>query len=204
MSLRTTLPRFLLSAGFAFFVTAALLLVMQHFVHNEDVALGEGATPIPLDWIRIPPDDTVRVKEPKPTKPPPPDPIPPDQLAKLKFTEDGHFPVFALPPPVVDAPTLRDGSGSSGALLPILTAPPDYPIRARERGLEGFVLVEFTISRTGTVVDPKVVQAEPANIFERSAINAIKRYKYRPRIMNGSPVPVSGVMHRIVFEMEGT
>jgi protein TonB len=56
------------------------------------------------------------------------------------------------------------------------------------RGLEGWVQVRFTINPDGSVADPEVVAAEPPRIFNREAVRAILRWKFRPRIVDGQPV----------------
>ena len=65
---------------------------------------------------------------------------------------------------------------------------PQYPIRASERGIEGWVVLEFTITETGTVRNPKVMDAKPKRIFDRAAIQAIRKWKYRPRVIDGVAV----------------
>ena len=63
------------------------------------------------------------------------------------------------------------------------------------------MVVEFTVTRQGTVRDPVVVQAEPEGIFEQSALDAVMKFKYKPRVIDGEPVEVEGVQNRMTFEM---
>ena len=85
--------------------------------------------------------------------------------------------------------------------LPITRVNPEYPIRALTRGIEGYVVLEFDVTKTGTVRDPVVIDAKPPGIFNRSAINAALRYKYKPKVDNGEPIDVTGVKTRITFEI---
>ena len=48
---------------------------------------------------------------------------------------------------------------------------------------------------------PVVIDAKPPGIFNRAAINAALKYKYKPKVINGEPVDVPGVKTRITFEM---
>ena len=78
-----------------------------------------------------------------------------------------------------------------------------YPRRALQRGIEGFVIVEFTVTKQGTVRDPIVVEANPSGIFEQAAMDAAMKFKYKPRVVNGEATEVSGVQNRITFQIDG-
>ena len=51
--------------------------------------------------------------------------------------------------------------------------------------IEGWVKVEFTITETGSVVNPKVIESKPVRIFDREAIRAILKYKFKAKIVDG-------------------
>ncbi|MBM4204369.1 MAG: energy transducer TonB [Gammaproteobacteria bacterium] len=98
---------------------------------------------------------------------------------------------------------LGAGAGAAeGDAVPLVTSPPEYPQRAISRGLEGWVIVEFSIDPLGRVFDPRVIEGQPAGIFDRAALKAIQRYKYKPKVLNGEGVPVSGVCQRIMCELD--
>ena len=65
---------------------------------------------------------------------------------------------------------------------------PAYPARARERGTEGWVDLEFTVAKDGTTRDAVVRAAEPAGTFDRAALDAVKRWRYEPRVVGGNVV----------------
>jgi TonB family protein len=65
---------------------------------------------------------------------------------------------------------------------------PTYPARARERNTEGWVDLEFTVTRDGTTRDAVVRAAEPAGTFDRAALDAVKRWRYEPRVEDGKVV----------------
>ena len=75
-------------------------------------------------------------------------------------------------------------------LTPLVRFPPEYPIPAISRRIEGYVLLRFTITETGSVADPEVIRADPPGVFERSARRAILKWKYQPQLANGQPVSV--------------
>ena len=90
-----------------------------------------------------------------------------------------------------------------GSYVPIFQVPPQYPRRAAERGIEGCVVLQYVVTEVGSVRDPEVIQSIPQGIFDRAAIRAALRYKYKPLIRDGNAVEVEGVTQRITFVLEG-
>lgn len=84
----------------------------------------------------------------------------------------------------------------------IVGAPADYPRRALRRNVEGYVVVSFTVTKTGDVADIKVVEAEPKGYFEDSVMEAVEKYKFQPRIVNGNPVDATGVSRKVIFKLQ--
>jgi protein TonB len=93
-------------------------------------------------------------------------------------------------------------AGSDRDVIPLVRIAPDYPPRALSRGLEGWVQVQFTITATGTVKDPVVVNAEPKQIFDDAALKAIARWRYNPRVEGGVAVERVGVQTIIRFQLD--
>lgn len=86
-------------------------------------------------------------------------------------------------------------------LEPLGADPPFYPQEAVTQGLtNGFVDVVFTVTRTGSTRDVRVVESS-ARVFESSAIEAAESLKYKPRLTEGKPVETP-VQHRIEFQIE--
>jgi len=97
----------------------------------------------------------------------------------------------------------RSGVFMDGSYVPIFQVPPQYPRRAAERGIEGCVVLKYVVTEVGSVRDPEVIQSIPQGIFDRAAIRAALRYKYKPLIRDGNAVEVEGVTQRITFVLEG-
>jgi len=97
----------------------------------------------------------------------------------------------------------RSGVFMDGSYVPIFQVPPQYPRRAAERGIEGCVVLKYVVTEVGSVRDPEVLQSIPQGIFDRAAIRAALRYKYKPLIRDGNAVEVEGVTQRITFVLEG-
>jgi len=97
---------------------------------------------------------------------------------------------------------LKGFNSNDGEYLPIFRAPPIFPRRALERGICGWVELKYTVTSAGTTRDA-VVTASSSSMFERNAIKAALKYKYKPRQVGGKPVDVPNVPIRIKFEVEG-
>ena len=87
-------------------------------------------------------------------------------------------------------------------LQTIVRTPASYPIRAKRLGIEGWVKVEFIVTRAGRVRDVKVVEAEPKGVFESSVTRSVSQYRFRPGTVDGNTVEVR-VVTTIRFKMEG-
>lgn len=89
---------------------------------------------------------------------------------------------------------------ADGEFLPIVRVLPQYPARAAERGLEGHVLVELTVTPNGSTVNVRVIESSD-RIFERNAVRAAERFKYKPKVVDGRAVSVDGVRTLINFNL---
>ena len=95
-------------------------------------------------------------------------------------------------------------SATDGDYLPLVAIAPQYPTRAAQRGIQGWCLVSFTVDGLGNVVEETitVVDAEPADIFDRSSERAAARFKFQPRVVDGKGVEVAGVQYLFRYELE--
>lgn len=198
------MPRVIVSAAFAALVTFSLLWIMQYLIVTGVTAVSEERTFRFVDFVRVKREERTEVRDDKVERPPdapPPPPMQPDRQMDDVSTDVIGVNVRA-PNVSHDINIGRDGFFSDGEYMPIVQVAPQYPRRASERGLEGTVLLEFTVTRQGTVENPVVVEST-SSVFDREAINAVLRFRYRPRVIDGEPVEVPGVRFRIRFELEG-
>jgi len=86
--------------------------------------------------------------------------------------------------------------------LPLVRVEPEYPPQARQRKVEGWVQVRFTISTAGSVKDAVVVESSHA-MFERNAIQAVNKWKYQPQLVGGKPAESPNRQVVLRFRMEG-
>lgn len=81
----------------------------------------------------------------------------------------------------------------------LVYVPPSYPPEAAIKGLEGWVIVEFTVEPNGQVTRPKVIESSPKRIFDRAAIHAVLKWKFKAAA-NPSTTPKT-VKQRIDFNL---
>jgi protein TonB len=65
---------------------------------------------------------------------------------------------------------------------------PTFPVSARERGLSGWVDVQFVVKSDGLVSDVTITGAEPVGIFEQAAVDAVRKWRYKPAQRDGHAV----------------
>ena len=97
---------------------------------------------------------------------------------------------------------LKGFNSNDGEYLPIFRAPPIFPRRALERGICGWVELSYTVTAAGTTKDAVVINSS-SSMFERNAIKAALKYKYKPRQVGGKAVDVPNVAILISFKVEG-
>ncbi len=90
---------------------------------------------------------------------------------------------------------------AEGELAPTVKVAPVYPAAARRDKLEGYVLVEFTVAATGRVEDARVIEAEPAGVFDQAALDAVAKFRYKPRVEDGQAVASPGIRNRVTFAL---
>ena len=198
---------FIIAVICALIVVFSLFWLMQYLINIADRKLDEDDPGRMLEFVRIDPEEVVNRRKPPPKKPPPPDqppPEPPPPTMDNITPEAQSVQVSAAP---VNTNINLDASGfglapSDGEYLPIVKVQPIYPRRAQSRGIEGYVIVEFTVTKSGTTKDLRVVESDPPGIFDKASLAAAAKFKYKPRIVDGQPIEVPGVQNKITFELE--
>ncbi|MFM2590085.1 energy transducer TonB [Vibrio sp. TBV020] len=100
----------------------------------------------------------------------------------------------------ITAPTFGD-FGVNQQVMPLYRVEPRYPAKALKRGAEGYVIMKFTIDPTGKPTNVEVMEANPRRMFEREAVRALKKWKYQPKIVDGSAVAQVGQTVRLEFKL---
>ena len=181
-------------------VTFGLFLFMHKLISSGSGERAElnAIAGIHFGQVEIP-DEIITKSRRKPQKPPPPrDPPPPPKMQVSKMDR----PVQNMPRmnvPNLDVPLVGGGGmfignfqqvdrSAEGDIIPVVVIRPMYPREAAISGTQGWVKIEFIITEVGTVKDPRVIEAQPPRVFNREAIRAILKWKFKPRVVDGISV----------------
>jgi protein TonB len=92
-------------------------------------------------------------------------------------------------------PARRNLSSAPGAESP-------YPLEAVERGIQGWVCVEYSLAADGAVTDAKVVASAPQGVFEGAALAEVRQWQFE--LLPGDPWAFGGQQVLVRFEMGPT
>jgi len=201
-----TLSRVIFVIPAAALITMSLVLLMVSLIEFADKSLDK------KEVVKLPdiymPEVEIEVQRmiEKPDKPKV-DETPPPEVPQQDFEQiDGNAEIgeVASPGKINTKLDLDIGAGlqaTDGEYLPIVKVAPQYPRRALSRGIEGYVVLEYTVTKQGTVKDPIVIESKPKGVFDKAAIKSALRYKYKPRVVNGEALEVAGVQTKVNFAL---
>ncbi|WP_417459837.1 energy transducer TonB [Kordiimonas sp.] len=189
-------------------VTFGLFFLMQSLVSfNDEVDLNEDKQLRFIDVVEDIDDQPPQRMERKVEKPPEVE-APPPEMETPQVEVDGPNKMNlsisrANSGSGVDLGSIDLGPSQDGDYLPLVRVQPQYPRRAQERGIEGYVIVELTVNEDGTVPPESILilEADPKGYFERAATKAAEKFKYKPKVVNGQPQKVTGVKYRFSFDL---
>lgn len=197
--------RYTLATIFAVLITFSLFWGMQYLIAIGSDRKNDKVEGHKVEIGEVRQAQEVEQKIRKPDKPEDTDTPPETPELDMDTTVDNVSTGIEIGGAKVQADVSIGGTGgfaaSDGDYLPIVKVAPIYPRRAAERGLSGYVIVEFTVTKSGAVVDAKIIESTNS-VFNRNAIKAALKFKYKPKVVDGEPVDVTGVLHKITFELE--
>ena len=183
-----------------FFSAITFFMLLAYIVKPSSEALKNENSFRVVDFIRLKKDTSLKEKsraipdkpEP-PKKPPPPDlPTPELQAPPQAPNLDIEFPDIAIPTDFKGAFLGPQNQGGNSQVIPLVRINPQYPRNELLAGVEGCVKVRFTVEPDGSVSSPKVVESKPPRVFDSSALRAIKKWKFKPKVVNGIAVSQDG------------
>ncbi len=200
--MRNSPMRIVFSALLAVPVAVGLFMVMNALI-DRDFENPEIKARKIADIVK--PDETIEtnVTEQKPEKVEDPE-EPPPEIQPLEFDMDMDTNVANLAPSTsVDIELSSSGmSSGDGEYLPLVKVAPIYPRRAQTRGITGYCIVEYTVTKTGSIRDPQPVDCQPQGVFESASVKASLKFKFKPRVVDGEPIEVAGVQNKFTYELE--
>jgi len=194
--------KIIIGAALAFVVTVGLFVIMFTLIKSANHKIDDEAATKIADFsmpdVDIDVVTDVKVEKPDEPEEPPPELDTPvitdiqvDTALNMNFS------------PKVSVKIGAGGmSASDGEYLPIVKVAPIYPNRANSRGIEGYCIVEYTVTTTGATKDATAVDCQPSGYFERASVKAAGKFKYKPRVSDGVPIEVAGVQNKFTYELQ--
>jgi len=190
--------RYGVSVALAVVVTIAAFYLMHRLISGNEGDRDQLEAPPGIRFGPVEIEPEIQTKDRKKPEPPPPpeEPPPPPELQVSEVQQTRQdMPKMDMPdlnlgvgagPPVLG--NVGMDRGAEGDVVPLVRINPQYPRDAAMNQLEGYVTIEFTITETGSVRNPRVIDSKPPQVFDREAIRAILRWKFKPRVVNGEAI----------------
>jgi protein TonB len=201
------LIRLVIGVALAAMVTAGLFWTMSYLIKSTTGALDQSGMTNIVDFVRLKRDESIQRRQLKPEKPQPPQTPPPQPPAPQLDSLNPNAEKIAISAAPVETDIEMSGGFSLGVgegdYLPIVKVAPIYPQRALSRGIEGYCVVSYTVTRNGTIRDPFVVESQcTSSLFHSASVQASLKFKYKPRVIDGQAVEVPGVQNKFTYEIE--
>jgi len=200
--------RWAVSLGLGTLLTLGLFWFMHYMIRSDDALLSERDVYKIIDFVRMNPQES----QPEIRKELPPEPEKPKEAPKMAAEDvsDSDNEPDNSPQMQVAMPSLG-GEGAlvhgspkmlgpikvakiDSALTPMMQIKPVYPSKAKRMGIEGYVTAELEVDPTGHVTEITIVKSEPEGVFDKSVYKALKRWKFRPKTVDGKAVAQKGVL----------
>ena len=204
--------------GLAVIVSLGLFWLMYEFMGNEGHSADSIEALPSIDFVRLRRDSQTETLQRR--KPPPP-PEPPPPMQRMHIATDSAQST-ATPPPMAipnlgistsvgGGPFIGELGGAGapdmsglfdGDIIPLQRIAPQYPRDAARARINGWVQLEVLVNADGSVRSAKVLESQPKGLFEANAVAAVLRWRFKPKVVNGTPVAQRG-SQRIEFNIRG-
>jgi len=202
--------RYVRAALVAFVLNSLLLLAAAQLV-RERPETQDLTVPTVVSLVSVPKEEVLPEEtDAKPPEPPKPQP-------QMDFTPE--LPTPSLTAPALSGPAVALDATLFGAAAPlsamvfeaseldrapraVVHMPPQYPYRARQRGIEGSVQVRFLVGIDGTTSQISILQSDPTGVFDQAAIDAVSGWRFEPGQLAGEPV-AAWVVAPMIFDLSG-
>ena len=196
---------------FAFAAALGLFSLMYAVVHVSGHGVKKAEMLQAVDFVRLRRDSQVEsLERHKPPPPPPKPPPPPSKMRVETASVQAGGGGFAMPNVNLNANVgggaflgqMGSGGGGlfDGDIIPLQRIPPQYPRDAARNGITGWVQLEVLVNPDGSVRNARVLDAKPRGLFEAAAVQAVLRWKFKPKVVNGLPVEQKGAQ-KIEFNL---
>lgn len=198
--------RLLIGVPIAGAITFMLFQLMITLIFTDEVTLEEPGEELRISISEEVEDVEVRQRDVtlddvEQVDPPPPPPQIERQAAEQPnedmSTVGGELPEFESPEMSGDSVNF---DVSDRDAQPMVRIPPQYPPRAAERGTEGQCTVSFDVTPDGTPTNIQALECD--GMFERATIRAVERWRYEPKVQDGTAVWRRGVVTQLDYQLD--
>ncbi|MBU2917588.1 TonB family protein [Psychrosphaera sp. F3M07] len=199
--------RFIASIILGVVVTFGLFVFMAFLISSGSSPDDKEMEKIVVEINTTPPEGKTQQRNRVPPPPPPPPKQPPKPAQpepEQQIADNGGF-NFNMPS--VDVGTASAGLNGPGALIrdgdatPIVRIEPKFPSKAARDGIEGWVQLTFEINEIGGVENVDVINSEPKRVFDREAKKALRKWKYKPKMVDGKAQRQTGLTVQLDFKL---
>ncbi|KQA19912.1 energy transducer TonB [Vibrio metoecus] len=203
--------RLILASPIALAVTLALFSLMAWMVDNGGKSIPKPTAALSFTMVMAEQEQDVQRRQRSVPEQPQVPQVPTQAPARSEQT--AAMDVSSLNPLVdlnlstaiegvaVNAPQFGEFSVNQ-QVMPLHRVEPNYPAKALQRGVDGYVTLRFNIDELGKTRDIEVVDANPKRYFEREAMLALRNWKYQPKIVDGKAVLQTGLTVRLEFKLQ--
>lgn len=206
----------------SFLASVVFTVLVFWLLHYMITGKGEGVGKLDalpnIDFVRLKKDTEVEIKQ-RVRPPPPPPPKAPPPPPKMQVATDAppkneplpfNIPNLGLSANVGGGPFVGEMSAGGlpgggmfeGDIIPLQRIAPQYPRQAARDGIEGSVKLEITVNPDGSVREAHVIEGKPRGVFDSAAIQAVLRWRFKPKVVDGQPVSQKGVQE-LEFTLSG-
>lgn len=200
----------LLCIGCSFIISLSLFYFMSSLISDTPDLSSKKDNIGMIEFIRIKPRTRLDEKTRK---------LPPKKTKKIKQPKMNMLSLAlskpTKPKSILNSPNLHSLVKSSGpavgglgnnnfgsGITPLIRMEAQYPIRATRQGIEGWVILQFDITRIGRVSNIKILDYKPSPIFNKSSIKALRKWKYRPKMEDGKAVRTKNIKVKLEFTLK--
>lgn len=201
------MQRIIVGLGLGVAITFGLFVLMAFLVKSEMEPPPKEELHV-IEFVQIQADDEIKTRSRVVPKPPPPpkNPPPPRERRVVKPQKPVETASLSLSRLEVDVTAgtymgqVGDGMGDGDA-IPLVVIEPQYPRKAAMNGTEGWVRFEFTVAVDGSPKNITLIGSKPKRVFDRAAKKAIRKWKFKPRVIDGKAVEQPNMRYTMEFKL---
>ena len=190
-------------------ITFGLFVIMAELINSGDKSKDEPRESILVEINTTPPESKAQQRNRVPPPPPPPPKQPPKAQPPEPEPQIADNGGFNFNMPSVNVGNTAAGLSGPGALArdgdatPIFRQEPKFPTKAARDGIEGWVQLKFDINELGNVENVTVINAQPKRVFDREAKKALRKWRYNPKVVDGTALKQIGLTVQLDFSLGG-